>query len=65
MLIQKVPMYVIDDLHRFIFENYEKNLPNSLLVAQAFILKYSDHGRKYGLSVINRAIEEGIKDGLF
>jgi hypothetical protein len=43
----------------------KKNLPNSLLVAQAFILKYSDHGRKYGLSVINRAIEEGIKDGLF
>ena len=45
-----VPQHVIDDLDRFIFENYHKNLPNSLLIAQAFILKYSDHGKEYGLT---------------
>jgi hypothetical protein len=40
-------------------------LPNSLLIAQAFILKYQNHGKKCGLSAINKAIEDGIKRGLF
>jgi hypothetical protein len=61
----KVPPSVIDDLDRFIFENYQKNSPNSLIIAQAFILKYPDHGRKYGLSIINKAIEDGMNEGLF
>lgn len=60
-----VPQHVIDDLDRFIFENYHKNLPNSLLIAQAFILKYPDHGKEYGLTFINNVIEDGIKEGLF
>ena len=60
-----VPQYVIDDLSRFIFENYQKDLPNSLLIAQAFCLKYPEYGKEFGLSVINYAIEEGIKQGLF
>ena len=47
---------------RFIFKNYYyRNLPNSLLVAQAFILKYPDHGKKYGLSTINKIIEDEIE----
>ena len=55
----KVPQHVIDDLNRF------NDLPNSLLIAQAFILKHPDHGRKYGLPIINRIVEDGIKEGLF
>jgi hypothetical protein len=61
----KVPQCVIDDLGRFISGKYTKDLPNTLLIAQAFILKYPHHGRKYGLPIINRAIEDGIKEGLF
>jgi hypothetical protein len=56
---------VLDDLGRFISKNYSNYLPNSLLIAQAFILKYQDYGREYGLCAINYAIEDGIKRGLF
>lgn len=56
---------VINDLTRFISENYSNGLPNSLLIAQAFILKHPDHGREFGLSAINYVIEDGIKKGLF
>jgi hypothetical protein len=61
-----IPEYVIDDLTRFISEKYVAgSLPNSLLVAQAFCLKFQDYGREFGLSVMNNAIEDGIKRGLF
>jgi hypothetical protein len=40
-------------------------LPNSLLIAQEFILRYPDHGKEFGLSAINYVIEDGIKQGLF
>jgi hypothetical protein len=65
MPLLNIPEHVIDDLNRFISKNYSNNLPNSLLIAQAFILKYPEHGTKYGLSLINYAIEDGIKRGLF
>ncbi len=61
----KIPKHVFDDLTRFISKSYSNNLPNSLLIAQAFILKYQDYGREFGLSAINYAIEDGIKCGLF
>jgi hypothetical protein len=61
----KVPEHVIDDLVSFISEKYPEDLPNSLLIAQSFILKHPNHGRKYGLSIINRAVEDGMKEGLF
>jgi hypothetical protein len=61
----KVPQYVSADLGRFIFANYGENLPNSLLVAQAFILANPDYGRNHGLTVINNAVEDGIKEGRF
>ncbi len=61
----KIPEKVFDDLGRFISKNYPNYLPNSLLIAQAFILKYQDYGKKFGLSAINKAIEDGIKRGLF
>jgi hypothetical protein len=60
-----LPNYVFDDLIRFIRENYQVELPNSLLIAQVFILKYPDYGKEFGLSAINYAIENGIKLGLF
>ena len=52
-------------LIRFIDGKYQKPLPNSLLIAQAFILKHQDYGREYGLPGINYAIEDGVKQGLF
>ncbi len=61
----KIPESVLIDLSRFISKNYPTNLPNSLLIAQSFILKYQEYGREFGLSAINYAIEEGIKQGLF
>jgi hypothetical protein len=64
-LMIKIPKSVFDDLIRYISATYVNDLPNSLLIAQAFILKYPDHGREFGLSVINYAIEDGIKEGLF
>jgi hypothetical protein len=60
-----VPQHVIDDLVRFIAEQYPNELPNSLLIAQEFILKYPDYGNENGLPVINKAIEDVIKQGLF
>jgi hypothetical protein len=61
----RLPEHVFDDLTRFISYNYPKNLPNSLLIAQAFILRYPVYGKEYGLPVINKAIEDGIKQDLF
>jgi len=60
-----IPDIIYDDLIRFISERYPNCLPNSLIVAQAFILKYPDHGREYGLPGINKAIDDGIKSGIF
>jgi hypothetical protein len=64
-LVIKIPMSVFDELIRYISAIYETDLPNSLLIAQAFILEYPDYGREFGLSAINSAIEEAIKEGLF
>lgn len=65
MIQLKIPDYVLIDLSRFISKNYPNNLPNSLIIAQSFILKHQEYGREFGLSAINYAIEEGIKQGLF
>jgi hypothetical protein len=65
MIRLSVPDYVFDDICRFISENYSSNTSNSLLIAQAFVLKYPDYGRKFGLSEINKVIENGIKCGIF
>lgn len=61
----KSPNNLNDDLISFIFANYSKNLPNSLLIAQAFILKYPQYGKEYGLPTINRAIEDCINADLY
>lgn len=65
MVLISLPRTVFDDLASFIFENYHNGLPNSLLISQAFIMKYPYYGREYGLSAINCVIETGIKRGLF
>jgi hypothetical protein len=65
-MAQKIlPKNVIDDLVSFISKNYPNSLPNSLLIAQSFILEHQDYGKEFGLTVINQAIEERIKKGLF
>lgn len=65
MVASSVPQNVYDDLSNFISKTYNRDLPNTLIIAQAFILKYPAYGREYGLSTINSVIEEGIKHGLF
>ena len=60
-----LPEHVLYDLIRFINDKYQRQLPHSLLIAQAFILAYQDYGREFGLTIINKAIEEGINQGLF
>jgi hypothetical protein len=65
MLRLSIPDYVFDDICRFISENYSNNTSNSLLVAQAFCLKYQKYEKTFGLSAINKVIEDGIKCGLF
>jgi hypothetical protein len=56
---------VFNKLARFIYKNYDNSFPNSLLIAQAFILKYPEYGKEYGLPAINKVIEDGIKLGIF
>jgi len=65
MSSNKIPGPILNDLTSYISQTYSENLPNSLLVAQAFILKYPDYGKEFGLSAINKLIEDGIKRGLF
>ena len=60
-----LPDYVFEGLIRFIHEVYREDLPNSLLIAQAFCLKFPDYGKQFGVSAINKAIEDGINQGLF
>ncbi len=60
-----LPEHVLNDLVSFVSNNYSEPLPNSLLIAQKFILKYPSYGREFSLSAINRAIEDGIKRDLF
>jgi len=64
-IVIKIPKSVFDDLIGYIYATYINDLPNSLLIAQAFILKFPNYGNEFGLSVINYAIEDGIKKGLF
>jgi hypothetical protein len=61
----RLPEHVFNDLTRFISEKYQKQLPNSLLIAQAFILEHQNHGKEFGLPAINKAIEDGINQNLF
>ena len=57
ILHNKLPDKVFDDLTKFISETHPTNVPHSLIVAQAFILKYPDYGKKYDLSQISDAVE--------
>lgn len=43
----------------------KEKLPNSLLIAQDFMLTYQIYGRELGLSSINCVIEDGIKKYTF
>lgn len=52
-----VPQYVLDDINRFIHENYHYSLPHSLLIAQAFCLRFKDYGNEFGVSEITDAVE--------
>jgi hypothetical protein len=56
---------LLEDLSSFISEKYTEDLPNSLLIAQEFMLKNPNYGREFGLPAINRAIEDGIDQSLF
>lgn len=65
MSSKKILVPVSNDLTSFIYKTYPNSVPNSLLIFQAFILKYPEYGKEFGLSEINKMIEDGIKRGLF
>ncbi len=65
MVQHPFPQNVFDDLRTFITKTYSGKLPNSLIIAQGFIMRYPEYGREYGLSIINSVIEDGIKRGFF
>ena len=55
-----VPKYVLDDINEFIrvnYINYHDSLPHSLIIAQAFCLRFKDYGNDFGVSVITDAVE--------
>jgi hypothetical protein len=52
-----VPQYVLDDINRFINRNYQHSLPHSLLIAQAFCLRFKNYGNEFGVSEITNAVE--------
>ena len=52
-----VPKYVLDELDKFISENYHKPLPHPLIISQAFCLRYKNYGRCFGMPAITSAIE--------
>jgi hypothetical protein len=62
LLVQE---HLLNDLRRFIVKRYPFYLPNSLLIAQEFILIHQNYGREFGLSTINYVIEDGIKQGRY
>jgi len=37
--------------------NYHDSLPHSLIIAQAFCLRFKDYGNDFGVSVITDAVE--------
>jgi hypothetical protein len=51
------PKYVLDDVRKFISENYHESLPHSLLIAQTFCLRFSEYGKGFGMSTIMEVIE--------
>jgi hypothetical protein len=55
-----VPKYVLDDINEFIrvnYINYHDSLPHSLIIAQAFCLRFKDYGNDFGVSAITDAVE--------
>jgi len=55
-----VPKYVLDDINKFIhvnYMNYHDSLPHSLIIAQAFCLRFKDYGNEFGVSEITDAVE--------
>jgi hypothetical protein len=57
-----LPDCVYGDLNKFISTSYSKKLPHPLLIAQAFCLRFQEHGKKYGLSTITDNVEYIIKN---
>jgi len=47
----------LDDLEKFISENYYMFLPHPLLIAQAFCLKFKEYGTDFGIYAIANAVE--------
>lgn len=52
-----VPKYLLDDINEFIHVNYHYSLPHSLIIAQAFCLRFKNYGNDFGVSEITDAIE--------
>jgi hypothetical protein len=56
---------MLDDLSKFISTYHRGKLPHPLLIAEKFILKYQDYGRKFDFSAITEAVEYVINRNRF
>ncbi|AKB60716.1 hypothetical protein [Methanosarcina mazei] len=55
-----VPERVLDDINEFIrtnYTNFHHSLPHSLIISQAFCLRFKEYGNDFGVSVIADAVE--------
>lgn len=52
-----LPECVYNDLNKFIFTYYSKNLPHPLLIAQEFCLKFQEYGKEFSLSTVTDIVE--------
>jgi hypothetical protein len=57
-----LPEYVYKDLDKFISTYYYEHLPHPLLIAQAFCLKFQEHGKKFSLATITYTVEDIINN---
>ena len=57
--MQQVPLpeSVYSDLNIFISTYHSKHLPHPLLIAQAFCLRFQEHGKKFSLLSITDTVE--------
>jgi hypothetical protein len=60
-----LPEYVLDELNRFINENYRYKLPYSIIIANAFCCKFKCYEIEFGVAAITDAIENGKMHCLF
>lgn len=60
-----LPQQVLEDLNKFINENYQYEFPHSIIIAKSFCNKFKDYEKKFGIYAIIDAIENGKMHCIF